>query len=116
MKHVLPTLKQCEATNITNGELAKRLYSHITYDHALPPAYWYLGDEVGRLPRFELVMGYPDGCIAGILIPLTQDMADYLRSLANDYEKMDQLMTWDSFGLRPAADGSYYVETGDNND
>ncbi len=107
----LPTTKACTTLNLTKGSLARDLYGHLTYDLAIPQGICdLLSDRAGCNVSSQLVMGYPDGELTGVLLPLTQEMASFLRAQVDDADKLNQLMTWQSVGLFPAAGGGYTVE------
>ena len=95
--NTLQTVKAVQARHISKGELADELYK-FTYDTAIPQGMCdYISEEAGFNASSELVMGYPDHCTVGLLLPLTFDMATVLLRLSED--KLSTLMNWDACGI-----------------
>ena len=72
-----PTLEEIRTNhpNITVGELAGRLYGHLTYDTALPQ-HWVDACLIHEYdPRGNFVWVYPEGSIMGQPAPLYAEAA-----------------------------------------
>jgi len=107
----LPTFQHCVDNNVIKGQLAEELYPHLSFDSAIQQDVCYqLSEVAGRNVSWELITAYPDGSISGVLLPLTKDMADFLRNKVPNPDPACQLRSWALCGLYPTQFGNYLVD------